>query len=312
MKLGVVACLHGNLKKARKLASKFKKSDIDAIALAGDIAADAKQKQSLTKILKLFLQTGKLILVTPGNHEQYDAYYGAMKVFSKNKSVVDCTKNPKVKIGSQKLVFLPGSGVGSAPGAGFRQLPSRKLMKRFKLFLKGHKSHFWGKVTPVFLGDYAKLLDKDTVVINHSPIKFSTKNAIDVAVFAEPTRPFMLSKEHQKLDKTTKSIVFKPGHVAFTLDEYAGLKKAGYPITLSRKNVGDRRLRELLKKKGVTKFICGDIHEAGGRANNWRGKSIKPGKWSTELFYNCSPGTKGRAGIVEFSGDLARYRNIKV
>lgn len=312
MKLGTIACLHGSLRNARKFASKFKKADVDAIVLAGDIAADEKQKQNLTKILKIFSKTGKLVFVVPGNHEQYDAYYGAIKKFRKNPLIVDTTKKKGYKIQDYKLVFLPGSGIGSAPGAGFRLLRDRKLLKRFRKRIHVHKTHFWGHVKPFFLNDLSKLMDKNTIVISHSPVKFNSPNAIDVAVFGEPKKTFVLLERHRKLDKTSGVSVMIKGTVIFTIDEAKGMAKKGYPIVIKQKNVGDLELKKVLRQRKVTKFICGDIHEAGGRAVSWKGKSIKPGRWSKELFYNCSAGKDGRAGIVEFSNGLAKYKNLRI
>jgi|GEM_PF-3847094 len=312
MKLGTIACLHGNLKNAREFAAKFKKADVDAIVLAGDIAKDEKQKQNLTKILKIFSKTGKTVLVVPGNHEQYDAYYGAIKKFKRNSLIIDTTKKSRLHILGHPIVFLPGSGIGSAPGAGFRLLRDKKLLKSFRRRIKLKRAHFWGKIIPTYLNDLAKLMRKDTIVIAHSPVKFSSPDGIDVAVFGEPKKTFLIIKRHKKLSKTTGGSVMTKGMVVFTLDEAKHLIRSGYPVVIKKKNVGDPELRKLFRKKGITKFICGDIHEAGGRAVTWKGKSIKQNKWSKELFYNCSPGMEGRAGIVEFLHNTARYKNVKI
>ena len=312
MKLATIACLHGNLKNARKFAARFRKENVDAIVLAGDIASDEKQTKNLTEILKIFSKTSKKIYVRPGNHEQYADYYSALKKFKKNKSIIDCSKNPILKFNGQKILFLPGSGVAHAPGAGFMLLWSRKQLNRAKKHIKKYKIHFFKKVKFMFLSDYIKYLDKNTIVITHSPINFNTPNSIDVAVFGRIIKPFSIKKEHYKyMEDATRLFPVFPKNIIFTLDEATKLIKLGYPIKVVRKNVGAKRLKKLFRKKGITKFICGDIHEAGGRANDWKGKQIKQNKWSKELFYNCSPGFKGRAGIVEFLNNKVKYKVVR-
>ncbi|MCX6774533.1 MAG: metallophosphoesterase, partial [DPANN group archaeon] len=138
MKLGVTSDLHGSLGKARKFASYFKKSDVDAIVLAGDTPSEEKQGQSLTKILKIFVKTGKKVFILPGSHEQYVPYYAALKKSSK---VTDCTKTFVAKIDYQKIVFIPGAD-STASGAGFKILRDRKQYKRFRKRVRELKAHF--------------------------------------------------------------------------------------------------------------------------------------------------------------------------
>ncbi len=312
MKLATVACLHGDIGNARKFAARFRKENVDAIALVGDIASDEKQKQNLTKILKIFFQTKKKIFVLPGNHEQLVAYSNTMKLFKKNKNIIDCSKNPKIEFGGQKFVFWPGSGTAHAPGAGFFLLPNKRRTDRLKKKIKKFKSHFFGSVEFIFMNDFAKYLDEDTVVITHSPTKFNTKNAIDAAKFGTPTKPFSLLEKHKRFNKTTEMRMFVPGHAIFPMYEAKHFLKYGYPVKILQENVGNEDYRKILKKYKISKFICGDIHEAGGRANDWRGRAVKQNHWSKELFYNCSAGKEGRAGIVEFLNDKVKYKVVKV
>jgi len=302
MKLGVTSDLHGNLGKARKFASFFKKSDVDAIVLAGYTPSDKNQRQSLTKILKIFTKTGKKIFILPGSHEQYIPYYAALTKFKK---VTDCTKTFIAKLNNQKIVFIPGAD-STAPGAGFRILENKKQYLRFKRRVKEMREHFWGKIAPFFVNDFAKYISKGVVVISHVPPEFKTRKAIDVATFGTPKKIFVLLERHKKLSKTTRGSLMIPDHVVFGLEEAKRLIKKGYPVRIITENVGNPWLKKIIRKNKIKFFICSHIHEAGGRANSSKGKTIKQGKWSKELFYNCS----GRAGIVEFLNGKARYRNI--
>ena len=96
----------------------------------------------------------------------------------------------------------------------------------------------------------------------------------------------------------------------FVLDEAKELIAEGYPITMHKKNVGNEHITAVIEKVGISKYLCGHIHEAGGKALTKKGKLIQENAWSNELFYNCSSGKEGRAGIAEFEGNKAKYRNV--
>jgi len=275
--------------------------------LAGDTPGDKNQRQSLTKILKIFVKTDKKIFILPGSHEQYIPYYASLKKFKKNKMVIDCTKTNFTKINNRKLVFITGSD-SSGSGAGFRLLKDRKQLQKFKAYIKSRKYHFWAKVKPIFLSNLSKFTDKNTILISHSPAKFNTSNSIDVANFGEPKKSFILLEQHKKLSKTTGGAIMQKNVTIFSLDEAKRLIKAGYPVKTKSENVGNPWLKKLIRKQKVTKLICGHIHESGGRATDLKGKPVKPNKWSKELFYNCS----GRAGIVEFLNNQAKYKEVKL
>lgn len=307
LKLGVVACLHGNLKKARKIATKFK--DVDAIILNGDIPSDKNQYSNFIGIVNVFVKTKKKIFLQPGSHESYKDYTKVIKKF-KNK-VVDCTKNQKHKLKKRNLVFLPSS-IGSAPGSGYRVLKDRKQVSKWNKFKKLKKEHFTGKVKVFFISDLTKLINKKTIIISHGPPKFNKKEAIDLAKFGEPRKTFTILKKHRKYSKTTKIEEMTKGDVVFTLKEALKFKKLGYPITIKEKNVGNEYLKKLIKKKKITKLICGHIHESGGKACDLRGRKVPPNKFSKELFLNSGEAKKGLAAIVTIKGDLAKYNKIKV
>ncbi len=303
MKLGVTSDLHGNLGKARKFASYFKKANVDAIVLAGDTPAEEKQRQSLIKILKIFSKTGKKVFILPGSHEQYVPYYAALKKF---KNVTDCTKTFVAKLNDQKIVFIPGAD-STASGAGFKMLRDKKQYKRFRKRVRELKAHFWGKIIPFYLNNFAKFLDKNTIIISHNPPKFRTKRGIDFAIFGAPKKPFFLRENHKtKFGKKTTTDLMLPNQTIISLAKAKHLMKLGYPVKIDTENAGNTWLKSVIRKNNVRFFICGHIHESGGKANNMKGQPVKPGKWSKELFYNCS----GRAGIVEFLNGKARYRNI--
>jgi len=309
MKLGVTADLHGNLRLAKKFASYFKKSDVDAVVIAGDLPSYENQKQSLTKILRIFSKCGKNIFVMPGSHENVKIYEHVLKKF---KNIIDCTKdkNRKIKINDCEIVFLPGSDWLGAEDAGFVLKDSRKVF-RGKTQRQIAKYYQTANVRLFYVHELKKLIKNPakTVLISHIPPKFSKKSAIDVAKFGKAVGKFKIkATDNEAMKGLIKFwLGFYKEHV-FALSEALRLKKKGYPMTIMEENRGNKVLKSMIRKLKIKKLVCAHIHESGGRANDLKGNPITQNKWSSELFYNCS----GRAGIVEFEGNLARYRNIKV
>ena len=309
MKLGVTADLHGNLRLAKKFASYFKKSDVDAVVIAGDLPAYENQKTSLTKILQIFSKCGKRVFVMPGSHESVKIYEVVLKKFKKK--IVDCTKekNRKVQIGDYDIVFLPGSDWLSGEDAGFVLRDSRTALRGKT---KKQISRYFGtEVRLFYVRELRKIIKnpKKTILITHIPPRFNKKLAIDVAKFGKAVGKFKIKTADK--EALLHLIMVWQGMLKatiFSLAEARRLKKKGYPIAIIEENRGNKILKKMIKRLKITKLICGHIHESGGRANDLKGKPVTPDKWNKELFYNCS----GRAGIVEFSDSLARYWDIKV
>lgn len=308
MKLGVTADLHGNLRLAKKFAYFFKKSDVDAVVIAGDLPGHANEKKTLTKILKVFSKCRKKVFVMPGSHESVKIYERVLKKF---KNIVDCSKNKnwKIKIEDYDVVFLPGSDWLGAEDAGFVLKDSRNI---FKGKTRRQISKYYGtEVRLFYIHELKKLIKnpKKTILITHIPPRFNKKSAIDVAKFGKAVGKFKIKATDK--EKFKDLIKFWQGfykeHV-FALSEAQRLKKKGYPMSIIEDNRGNKVLKSMIRKLKIKKLVCAHIHESGGRANDLRGNPITQNKWTPELFYNCS----GRAGIVEFEGNLARYRNSKV
>jgi len=309
MKLGVTADLHGNLRLAKKFASYFKKSDVNAIVIAGDAPRYENQKASLTKILRIFSKTGKKVFVFPGSHENVKIYESVLKRFKSK--IIDCTldKNRKVKIGDYDIVFLPGSDWLGAEDAGFVLRDSRTV---FRGKTPRQIAKYYGTEVRLFYIHELKKLIKNpakTILISHIPPKFHKKQAIDVAKFGKAVGKFKIkSPDNEAMKGLAKFwLGFYKEHV-FALHEAQRLKKKGYPFAIIEENRGNKVLKKMIKQLKIKKLVCAHIHESGGRANDLKGNTVKQNRWSPEVFYNCS----GRAGIVEFEGNLARYRNIKV
>lgn len=308
MKLGAISCLHGNLKSSRKFAAYFKKASVDAVVLAGDIPSAKNQKKSLTKVLQIFSKINKPIFVLPGSHESAEVYDKVVRKFAKQ--IIDCTKKQKTTLSGYDLVFLPGSDWLS--GEGSCVLKDSRTIFRGKSAKEITKYYKVKKVKLFFIRDLKKLVKrpKSTILISHIAPRFTKKTAIDVARFGKVKKGrFKIAKADEKALKEV--ILLWKGLIKETVFSYAEairLKKKGYPFAILRTNVGNAFLMKMVRKLNISKAICGHIHETGGRANNLKGNPVKQGKWSKELFYNCA----GKAGIVEFKNNLARYKNVKV
>lgn len=307
LKLGIVACLHGKLTIARKLASKFKKLNVDGIIFNGDIPSDKNQYKSLIKILNIFLKTKKKIFIQPGSHEHYKDYTKALKKFKK---IIDCSKIKKYNFKNYNLIFLPGSDVLS-PGAGYKILKDRREINKFKRISKQRKDHFTGKIELTFISDL-KNINKNSILFCHIPIRFNKKESIDVAKFATPAKDFTILPKHLKYSKTTGGELMEKKFVIFTRKEGIRLKKLGYPIKFKEKNIGNLYLKKKIKELKIKKFVCGHIHESGGKANDFKGNKLISNKWNKELFYNASSARENKAGLIILKDNLVKYKNLKI
>ena len=315
LKLGIITCLHGNLKAAKALAKFYSKSDVDAIIFNGDTNKDGDEN-SIYMVLKHFKKIKKPTYITPGSHETYSGYKNSFKKI-KNNYIKDCTlsKNRKIKLKGYHLVFLPGSDV-KVYDAGFQLIGSKShWLKRLKRLTKKYGNPYEGIIDFFHIDEIKKYVTdpNKTVLICHVPPRFFKKNSIDVAKFGRPKRSFNLKTKDvaKKLRIRIKSTKIDKDSI-FIIKKARKLIKKGYPIEVVTKNVGNIYLKRIIKKLKIKKFICGHIHEAGQKANDLKGNLIKQNIWSKELFHNAAPSKDGYSGIFTICGDKAKYKNIKV
>lgn len=277
LKIGFMSCIHGSYRNVRKLIKKYN-SFVDVLVVNGDLGDDFKEMKPLAKEFSGFK---KRIILMPGSHETKKDFYKFCKLLKKN--VVVLTKPKKIMINNQELVFLPGSDWMSTD-------------KGFQITKKTLKS------------DLSKLLSKNSILISHVPPKMKG-NSIDLAHFGECMKNVLIT-EKKKSRVIVKDVL--PKGSRSPLDRALFLKSQGLPIKIKKENVGNKDLANLIKKKGVRKFVCGHIHESGGKATNTKSRSVKQNKWSEELFYNVGSVKEGRAGIIFLEANKVKYNNVKI
>ena len=297
LKIGIITDVHGNTKACRKLMKHYEKEKCNAIIVPGDIARTLNDKDNLS-ILSVLRKTKLPVYVMPGNYETKKGYFKAIKKYKKN--IHDCLKKPTAIINNYHCLFIPGSNL-LTHNASFFVVNNKKEAK------KASKSFPW-PLYPIILPEITKHLKKDSILISHTPCKLPGRHAIDLAQGGFPQKNFIYREKRGK--KVIATIITKRN--IFPMHEAKAMIKKGYPVKIKTVHSGLLELTKIIKKKKVTKFISGHIHEAGRRATTLSGKKVKQNSWSKQLFYNPGAACDGHGGIVEFKGGMARFKNIKV
>ncbi len=303
LKIGIIACGHGNGKATAKLCKKYEKQGADVIAMCGDLGDRFKE---INSVLKGTSKAKVPVIAFPGSHEPVKDYYKALK---KSRRIIDGITKRRITIKGYDLVTLPGSG-SNPPCAGFRFLPSKKIPAR----LLSRRLKFF------FVNDLAKYIRKParTVMICHDPPKGRGTKAIDDAYFGLVKKGFILNpKDIRLLGKYAKKhkprlleLIYEKGNII--PEPYAGrLAKKKYPVKMINENVGSEALKKILLKKKINYLVCGHIHESGQKAVNSSGKVLKQGEWSSSVWYNASPASAGKGGMLIIDGNKATYKNIR-
>ncbi len=310
LSIGCVACLHGDVENAETFASRFEQRGVDAVVLVGDIAADEDQEHNLARILNIFAGLDAQLFVVPASHEQLPAYTTVMQQFSEEEDVVNCQNLTEYTLNGQHLIFLPGSA-SLAAGASFRLLRDRRSTGKDERVVAAHPEHFWNPVERSYAVDLRGVAGENSVLFTHDPPRCYTENGIDQAVFGQPTKPFYLPENGESLHATVRGHELTPNAI-LTEEDAAQLLEEGYPVEIREAHVGEPFLRGLVESLEVKRYVCGHIHESGGTAVTLHEQEVEERRWSTELFYNCSAGKDGRAGIVKLRGNEAWYENVLV
>ena len=298
-KISVMTCIHASVRNAARFLKIFKKENIDLIILNGDLGDNYKEIKS---ILNLFKKINIKTLVIPGSHEPYKDYYKAIKTIKSNKNIIDCSNIKNIITDNYNLILFPGSDAIYHTG-GFPIANDAKHKKKREITLKKYiKKRF----KTVILNDLKKFVkkDKENILIMHIPPKFKGFYSIDVANFGTVTKNclFKIKNKIRLLEKTD----------IFPLKMALKMKSKGLPIKILTKNVGNEYLKRLIKQLKIKKFVCGHIHEAGGRAVNLSGRKLKQYKWGKELFYNTGSVKEGMCGIVYLKNNLAKFKNLRI
>ena len=90
-----------------------------------------------------------------------------------------------------------------------------------------------------------------------------------------------------------------------------GFGKYAIDYANNGQNVGSDLLLEVMRESGIRFGVFGHIHEAYG-ATDIEGNQIQQGMWVDELLLNPGSVADGRAAILEFKGDRARYEMLFV
>ncbi len=296
-KIGIMTCIHASASNAARFLRRFEKENVDLIVLNGDLGDNYKE---IKKVLNVFKRTKIKTLVIPGSHEPYKDYYKAIKTIKNNKNVIDLSSKIRINFEDYNLIVFPGSDAIYHTGGFLLANDNKHKMKREKILKRYIKKDF----RTIILNDLRRFIkkNKENILIMHIPPKFKGNKSIDVANFGVVTKNcfFRIKNRMRLLEKTD----------IFPLKMALNMKSKGLPIKIQTKNVGNEYLKKLIKQLKIKKFVCGHIHESGGRAVILSGKKLKQNKWSKELFYNTGSVKEGKAGIIYLENKLVKFKNL--
>ena len=127
---GVIADIHGEVEKAKKVAQKFKEQKVEGILCLGDMPKnealryggnDSKNDYTeIREVLEALGQTGLPVLVIPGNHERKPDYERAMAAVAiRYPNIIDMSHYRIFDGDDVDFVSLPGYQIFKIPGRQF-------------------------------------------------------------------------------------------------------------------------------------------------------------------------------------------------
>ncbi len=271
----------------------------------------------LDYVLKAAADTNLETYVQFGSHEEF---FSSEEVIKKKSSlygnIINISTQQNIIQADHNLLFLPGSDVnshgeytlGTALPSGIYlitedgpvQITNQNQYTRCVQLIQEKKAksivHYENTND---LTKHAKDPQK-TILICHIPPLSIGFNAIDRAQFGLATEPFMLDKRPVEKDS-----IF-PYPIAKDLISY------GAPIAMQDKNVGNLELAQVMHTLGITKSICGHIHEASHRAHDLTGTHLPEHTYSQTLLYNASCMDKNRVGLLYVKDNQVAYKNILI
>jgi Icc-related predicted phosphoesterase len=168
-RLGVMTDLHGHTENSQYFADQLLKENVDAYFLGGDLSNLVNKGKNLSSntnnifdVVEPVAQTGKLVLVVPGNHETHAEYDNALKSLSfKYSNVIDMQKKPVVDLNGLTILGLGGND-------DYRFTVSKGYLLEEKDFYEIKQ-----------LGEKYQN-EKPLLIASHVPRKYHTLNGLDV------------------------------------------------------------------------------------------------------------------------------------
>ena len=169
IKVGVMVDLHAHQKNSQYFANQLNQEGVEVYFLGGDLShsfgdyeGSKDDYNEIISVVEPVADTGKLVLVTNGNHEQRKTYKKALDdLTSKYNNVIDLEKVPVVDLDDLTIVALGGN-------ANQRFCVPDGYLRSREEFEK--------------LGELAKQYqsDKPLLIATHIPQRYSTKRGLDV------------------------------------------------------------------------------------------------------------------------------------
>lgn len=149
---GVLSDIHGNVEKVKYFLEIFRNNGVEYLILPGDIG---EQEEQIYEVLRVASELSVPVFIIPGNHESKDDYYNSIKKINKD-NIIDCSKFRFFDGDDADLAFVPGYFIQSM------------TIENGFIFNESD------------VDIIRTLIINNTILVAHSPPKFTTKNAIDV------------------------------------------------------------------------------------------------------------------------------------
>ncbi len=324
---GVISDIHQYPQLISETIAMLKKQGAEKLLLNGDIGNQQGTLQESQCYIGFILdEVGKSGLesyVQPGSHETIEAFEPVIEYFEeKYPNIINVIKNPKVEQNGYDLVFLPGSDflcggeyhIGNdpiIPSSNYIQVDKSPNLIMFDVLRNGIESiNGMAEISPkskfeMFhysnMNDLKKLvtIPEKTIVVCHVPRKFDNlETAVDMAEFGEATEKFNLNGNNIEQSSV------------FPLPIAQQIVQAGYPVEIRKENRGNKDLKSLYEKLGITKAVSGHFHESGHRANDCVGNHVQEGEMVNDLFWNSGHLDAGQTGILTVGDGKVSYRNL--
>ena len=269
----------------------------------------------LDYLLKAAADTNLETYVQFGSHEEFFSSEEVIRQKSRlYGNIIHISNQQAIKINDHNLLFLPGSDVNS--GGEYTlgtDLPSGVYLRTDKGLQHIESKEDYASCQQLIQNKQAQGMlhyentndlkvhatdPEKTIRICHIPPLSSGKLAIDRAQFGVAKESFTLDKR-----PIERGSIF-PYPIARDLIGY------GAPIEMKDENVGNKDLADIMQTLGITKAICGHIHEASQRAHDTQSNPIPQHTYTPSLLWNASCMDKSRIGLLTVQDNQVAYQNV--
>ncbi len=344
-KYGIVSDIHCDPRIIIPVVQCFKHEGVESMILDGDLVDlqedPRKTQDSFAFILRNVAESGLKAYAQPGSHEPIGVFKPVMDAFAeKYDNLFEVSTIAKVEHEDHHLIMIPGSDVvkggeymfGNELPTGLYAVSSEgataiESVKEFVEMLKGGAEAGIMQYQNVEDLRQKVTAPEKTIVVCHVPRKFENlEKVVDSVEFGEATEDLRIDsliiykdgeiqvgsilqpKPVEKEMRLEKVPIGRRMPVQFA----ESLAKAGYPVSIVKKNCGNDILKSLYEELKITKAVSGHFHETSHCAHDSKGNPVKGNELVSELFWNSGCLAMGHFGILTVQDGKVSYQNVEL